>query len=60
MTVNANVANFSLANQDNAIGEAYEEMKSESEQDEPEHNEDEDAPQTFKANFVRRTTVLRN
>ena len=59
MSIKPDVANFSLANQDNAIGEAYEEMKSETENDEQEPVEDEDAPQNFKANFVRRNTHIR-
>ena len=45
MSINANVANFSLANQDHKIDENYEEIKSETEHDEPEDNDDVDAPQ---------------
>lgn len=36
LMINEEVANFSLANQDKKIGEEFEEMKSETEQDEPE------------------------
>ena len=59
MNINPDIANFSLANQDEKIGEDFEEMKSEVEHEEPEQVEDENAPQQFKANFVRRNTVLR-
>ena len=59
LTIDPDVAAFSLANQDQKIGQEFEEMKSETEQDEPEQIEDEDAPQQFKANFVRRNTIIR-
>lgn len=59
MNINPDIANFSLANQDEKIGEDFEEMKSEVEHEEPEQVEDVNAPQQFKANFVRRNTVLR-
>ena len=58
--IDPDVAAFSLANQDQKIGEEFEEMKSEQEEEEPEKIDDENAPQQFKANFVRRNTVLRN
>ena len=57
LDISPSVANFTLANRNDDMDD-YEEMKS-GHEEEVEQQEDEDAPQTFKANFVRRNTVLR-
>ena len=57
LEVSPSVANFSLAQRDKHQ-ESYEEIKGDAD-DAPVAVDDEDAPQTFKANFVRRNTVLR-
>ena len=59
LSISQAVANFSLANQKKELMEQdYEEIKSEDEE-EPEEIEDKDAPKTYRANFNRRNTVLR-
>lgn len=61
--ISPEVATFSLANQDKNINMDYEEIKSEgidSEEEKPDQQNDLDAPQTFKANFVRKSTKVRN
>ena len=56
MNISRDVANFSLAEHANNQGD-IEEIKSED--GDADVNDDEDGPQTYKAKFVRRSTMVR-